>query len=144
MDSDGVPTTDAQTAMEGLLMPLGGYKGSGLAMMVEILCAVLGGGAMSTEVGGLYITDRHAGTSQMFLAIEAGRFMPQEQFAERVRQLVAHTKIAAPAKGFDEVLVAGDPEWRSEQARLGEGIPLALDTWEKITALAERLGVAIE
>lgn len=144
MDSDGVPTTDAQTAMEGLLMPLGGYKGSGLAMMVEMLCAVLGGGAMSTAVGGLYITDRHAGTSQMFLAIEAGRFMPREEFTARVRQLVAHTKTVAPAKGFDEVLVAGDPEWRSQQVRLGEGIPLAVDTWEKITALAGRLGVAIE
>jgi LDH2 family malate/lactate/ureidoglycolate dehydrogenase len=144
MDSDGVPTTDAQTAMAGLLMPLGGYKGSGLAMMVEMLCAVLGGGAMSTEVGGLYITDRPAGTSQMFLAIEAGRFMPPEQFAARVRQLVAHTKAVAPAQGFDEVLVAGDPEWRSQQTRLAEGIPLAVDIWEKITALAGRLSVVIE
>ncbi|MDQ6759279.1 MAG: Ldh family oxidoreductase, partial [Acidobacteriota bacterium] len=49
MDAEGVPTTDTQTALDGLLMPLGGYKGSGLAMMVEILCAVMGGGAMSTE-----------------------------------------------------------------------------------------------
>jgi LDH2 family malate/lactate/ureidoglycolate dehydrogenase len=144
MDSDGVPTTDAQTAIQGLLMPLGGYKGSGLAMMVEILCAVLGGGAMSTEVGGLYITDRHSLTSQMFLAIEVGRFMAREEFAARVRRLVAHTKTVAPAKGFDEVLVAGDPEWHSEQTRLGEGIPLAIDIWEKITALATRLGVANE
>ena len=43
-------------------MPLGGYKGSGLAMMVEILCAVLSGGAMSTELGGIRIRGRsHAG-----------------------------------------------------------------------------------
>jgi LDH2 family malate/lactate/ureidoglycolate dehydrogenase len=144
MDSDGAPTTDAQTAIRGLLMPLGGYKGSGLAMMVEILCAVLSGGAMSTEVGGLYITDRHSGTSQMFLAIEVGRFMPPEEFAARARQLVAHTKTVAPAKGYDEVLVAGDPEWRAEKERLREGIPLAADLWEKIEALAARLGVAVE
>ena len=39
-------------------MPLGGYKGSGLGMMVEILCGVLSGGAMSTEVGGVYILTR--------------------------------------------------------------------------------------
>jgi LDH2 family malate/lactate/ureidoglycolate dehydrogenase len=53
MDSEGVPTTDPDTALKGLLMPLGGYKGSGLAMMAEILCAVLSGGAMSTELGGI-------------------------------------------------------------------------------------------
>jgi len=143
MDIEGVPTTDAQAAIQGLLMPLGGYKGSGLAMMVEILCAVLSGGAMSTEVGGLYITGRRSGASQMFLAIEAGRFLPPEEFAARVRRLVAHAKSAAPAKGYDEVLVAGDPEWRTEQRRLREGIPLAPEIYENITALATRLGVAV-
>ncbi len=144
MDSEGVPTTDAGTAIQGLLMPLGGYKGSGLAMMVEILCAVLGGGAMSTEVGGIYITERRSGTSQMFLAIDVGRFMPLEEFAARVRRLVAHTKTAAPAKGYDEVLVAGDPEWRAEHRRRGEGIPLAEDVWQKIASLAARLGVKVD
>src|SRR5207237_6141074 len=43
-DSAGVPTTDTAAAYKGMLMPLGGYKGSGLAMMVEILCSVLSGG----------------------------------------------------------------------------------------------------
>src|SRR5580658_6865520 len=47
LDSDGVPTTSAIAAARGLLMPLGGYKGSGLGMMVEILCAVLAGTAMA-------------------------------------------------------------------------------------------------
>lgn len=144
MDSEGVPTTDAQTAIKGLLMPLGGYKGSGLAMMVEILCAVLSGGVMSTEVGGLYITDRRSGTSQMFLAIDVARFMAPDEFAARVRQLVAHTKDVAPAKGYDEVMVAGDPEWRAEQRRMQEGIPLANDIWAQITALAARFNVPAE
>jgi LDH2 family malate/lactate/ureidoglycolate dehydrogenase len=144
MDSEGVPTTDARAAIQGLLMPLGGYKGSGLAMMVEILCAVLSGGAMSTNVGGLYITERRSGTSQMFLAIDVRRFMPLEEFAARVRRLVAHTKTAAPAKGYDEVLVAGDPEWRAEHHRRREGIPLAEDVWQNIASLAARLGVAVE
>src|ERR1039457_5007233 len=52
-DSDGVPTTNTEAAYKGMLMPLGGYKGSGLAMMVEILCSVLSGGAMCDEVGGI-------------------------------------------------------------------------------------------
>src|SRR5260370_14674119 len=48
-DREGVPPTDTAEAYNGMLMPLGGYKGSGLAMMVEILCGVLGGGAMATQ-----------------------------------------------------------------------------------------------
>ena len=55
MDKDGHPTTDTQAAVGGSPMPLGGYKGTGLAVMVEILCAVLSGGAMATELGGLRV-----------------------------------------------------------------------------------------
>jgi len=52
MDAEGNPTRDPKVALEGLPMPLGGYKGTGLALMVEILCAVISGGAMMTEVAG--------------------------------------------------------------------------------------------
>src|SRR6185503_13088346 len=87
-DSDGVPTTDTPSAYKGMLMPLGGYKGSGLAMMVEILCAVLSGGAMSTEVGGIRFRGKTVRVSQTFLAIDIARFMPVEEFSARVEHLV--------------------------------------------------------
>src|SRR6516225_6536345 len=72
-NSEGVPTTNTQEAYKGMLMPLGGYKGSGLAFMVEILCSVLSGGAMSTEVGGIRYRGRKVRVSQMFLEIEIAR-----------------------------------------------------------------------
>ena len=78
IDRNGVPTTDTSAAIEGWPMPLGGYKGYGLAMMVEILSAVLSGGAMSLEVGGIHIKDRRMRTSQFFLALDVTRFMPLE------------------------------------------------------------------
>src|SRR5215475_7727193 len=87
-DSQGVPTTDTNAAYKGMLMPLGGYKGSGLAMMVEILCAVLSGGAMSTEVGGIRFRGRTVRVSQFFLAIDITRFMPIEEFTARMECLV--------------------------------------------------------
>src|SRR5260370_715153 len=88
MDSEGVPTTDTQIALKGLVMPLGGYKGSGLAMMVEILCAVLGGGAMSTELGGIRIKGKKMRVSQTYIAIDVPRFLPVEEFEERMSRLV--------------------------------------------------------
>jgi LDH2 family malate/lactate/ureidoglycolate dehydrogenase len=143
MDSEGVPTTNTETAFHGLLMPLGGYKGYGLSMMVEILCAVLSGGAMSTEVGGIRILDRPMRTSQAFLAIDVPRFLPVEEFQRRLDGLIAGMKSAKPAAGYEEVLVAGDPEWRAEEVRASEGIPLAEGVWKKLLESAERLGVGV-
>lgn len=143
MDSEGVPTTDTQTALTGLLMPLGGYKGSGLAMMAEILCGVLSGGAMSTELGGIKVRDKPMRASQCFLALDVSRIMALEQFQERMEKLVGLVKSSAPAKGFDEVLVAGEPEWRNEAQRRAEGIPISQGTWEGLTAIAARYNVAV-
>ena len=55
--------------------------------------------------------------------------------------LVAKVKSAKPAQGYDEVLVAGDPEWRAEYARRSDGIPLAQGVWEKLKQAADRLQV---
>jgi LDH2 family malate/lactate/ureidoglycolate dehydrogenase len=141
VDSEGVPTTDTGAAIRGMPMPLGGYKGSGLAMMVEILCGALSGGAMSVDVGGIRIQGKPTRASQTFVAIDAGRFMPAEEFPRRVEWLVNTVKSAAPAKGHSEVMVAGDPEWRAEAERRQHGIPLGEGTWECLVETAARLGV---
>jgi LDH2 family malate/lactate/ureidoglycolate dehydrogenase len=143
MDRDGVPTTSTEAALTGLLMPLGGYKGSGLAMMVEILCGVLGGGAFSTELGGLRITTRPFRASQLFLALDIARFMPLSEFEERLRRFVAHTKSARPAAGYEEVLVAGEPEWRAQAERRESGIPLPDAVRDELAGWAAKLGVAL-
>lgn len=143
IDKNGVPTTATAAAMEGSPMPLGGYKGFGLAMMVEILCAVLSGGAMSLEVGGIRIKNRPMRVSQFFMALDVERFMPREEFTERIRALIGMMKSAAPATGYDEVLVAGEPEWRNEERRRVSGIPLSDGVWKTMTDTAAALGVAI-
>jgi LDH2 family malate/lactate/ureidoglycolate dehydrogenase len=142
-DKDGVPTTDTQTALAGLLMPLGGYKGSGLAMMAEILCAVLSGGAMSTELGGIRLRGKKMRVSQMYLAIDIERFLPLHEFCARMDRLIEMIKSAAPAKGYDEVLVAGEPELRTERERRQNGIPIGDGTWQALTAAAESLKVRV-
>src|SRR5215472_15963158 len=141
-DSEGVPTTDTAKAYRGMLMPLGGYKGSGLAMMVEILCSVLSGGAMSTEVGGIRFRGRKVRVSQMYLAIDPARFMPVEEFTARMEQLVHQMKSTPAAPGYDEVLVAGDPEWRIEAERRAHGVPIADGNWDLLLKAAAKAGVA--
>jgi LDH2 family malate/lactate/ureidoglycolate dehydrogenase len=143
MDSEGAPTTSTDVAIKGMPMPLGGYKGTGLEMLVEILCGVLSGGAMGTEIGGLRIQGKHVRASQTFLAVDIGRFMPVEEFSGRVERLVNMVKSAEPAKGYDEVMVAGDPEWRTETERRCHGIPLSDGIWKTLVETAEKLGVPV-
>jgi len=114
-----------------------------LAMMVEILCAVLSGGAMSTQLGGIRIRGRKFRVNQAFMAIEIERFMPVAEFTARVEQLVEMMKNTPPAAGYDEVLVAGEPEWRTEAARKRDGIPLGGGTWESLAKIAQKLGVTV-
>jgi LDH2 family malate/lactate/ureidoglycolate dehydrogenase len=142
-DSSGVPTTDTAAAYKGMLSPLGGYKGSGLAMMVEILCAVLSGGAMSTEIGGIRFRGRLVRVSQTFIAIDVARFMPIEEFTARMEKLVNLIKSTPTAPGYDEVLVAGDPEWRMEAERLEHGVPIPEGNWQKLMEAADRVHVTV-
>jgi LDH2 family malate/lactate/ureidoglycolate dehydrogenase len=143
MDSQGTPTTDVDAGLHGLLMPLGGYKGSGLGLMVEILAAVLSGGAMAREIRGIRMHGSYSRVNHTFIAIEVSRFLPLEEFYARMDRLIAEIKSCAPAAGYAEVLVAGEPEWRFEEARRESGIPLSDGAWEGLVAAAQRLGVEL-
>jgi LDH2 family malate/lactate/ureidoglycolate dehydrogenase len=141
-NSDGVPTTNTAEAYKGMLMPLGGYKGSGLGLMVEILCSVLSGGAMFGDIGGIRYRGKKLRSSQLFLAIDIARFMSVEEFTGRVEKLVEIVKSSAVAPGYDEVLVAGEPECRTEAERRKNGIPLPQGNWETLCKAAARVNVA--
>lgn len=142
MDKEGRPTTNTAEAFHGLVSPLGGYKGTGLAVMVEILCAVLGGGAMSKELGGLRVKDRAFRASHCFIAIDPRRFLDEALFGERMDKLTDYLHSSAPAAGYEEVLIAGEPEVRNEKRRREAGIPLGPGEWERLCEWADKYGVA--
>ena len=79
----------------------------------------------------------------MFLAIDPGRFVGLESFQERMSRLVSMVKSATPAAGYEEVLVAGEPEWRTEQRRLREGIPIPGRLLESLLEVTGPLGIAL-
>lgn len=143
MDSEGVPTTDTEMAYRGLVSPLGGYKGYGLAMMVEILCSVLGGGAMGPELGGIRFTNKPVRVSHAYIAIDVQRFLPVVEFQARIEKLIGMMKSSAPAKGYEEILVPGEPEKRIQADRLKSGIPIPDGNWNDLVEAASRLSVPL-
>jgi ureidoglycolate dehydrogenase (NAD+) len=140
--ADGRTTTDAAAVVAG--MPLGGYKGYGLALMVEVLCGVLAGAGVRAGVGELY--GEGSGpqdTGHFHLAIDPERTVGRERFAAVLDGLLAELRAIPPSPGFDEVLVPGDPEDRARAERERSGVPVEPGLWRTLRALSDELGVAV-
>src|SRR5215216_4320308 len=80
-DADGNPTDDPARAREGSLEPLGGPKGYGMAVMLDVLAGVLSGGRFGGMLG---VAPGESGMGQFFLTIDVTRFMPMDQFTARM------------------------------------------------------------
>nr|XP_006822613.1 PREDICTED: uncharacterized protein LOC100377141 [Saccoglossus kowalevskii] len=115
VDSTGQITTDSKSVLQGGgLLPLGGseetsgYKGYGLAMMVEMFCGILGNGDFGPNIRRWKDADRVANLGQCFVAIDPESFAPG--FTDRMQSLIDICRGQQPAEGESEVLIAGDPE----------------------------------
>jgi uncharacterized oxidoreductase len=140
--SDGAQTTDPhQLRKGGALLPLGGtegYKGSGLAAMVEVLCGLLTGLGFGVEP-----TGRH--NDGCFMAVfKVEAFRPLAQFKTEVAEFARYLKETPPSEGSPGVLYPGEIEYLREQERLKAGIDVEDATWNKLLALAKEYGVAAE
>ena len=98
---------------------------------------------MANGVGGIRYRGRSVRCSQCFIAIDVARFMPVEEFTARVEELVRTIKSTPTAPGYPEILVAGDPEWRTEAERRRNGIPLDDGNWSALSKAAAALGVEL-
>jgi LDH2 family malate/lactate/ureidoglycolate dehydrogenase len=142
VDSDGKATTDPTRLRKGAaLLPLGGsegYKGSGLAAIVEILCGLLTGLGFGVEP-----TGRH--NDGCFMAVfKVDAFRPLAEFKKEVAEFARYLKATPPAQGSRGVLYPGEVEHMREQERRKSGIDVEDATWEKLRALAGEYGLAAE
>lgn len=147
MDEAGQPTTDVAAAVKARrITPVGGsrelgsHKGYGLAMMVEILCAVLMGAW--SEPGE---TDEHGHpvksatqTGHFFLAIDPSHFRDGQEFGEDLDRLIDMLHATPPVDPAKPVLVAGDPEWETLAERSRDGVPLPETLIEELRDVVRR------
>lgn len=141
MDKFGNPTNDPVAAQDGLLMPIGGYKGVGIAVMVDILCAVLSGGAFSRDVGRIDDVHRPTGACHFFLAADISRLLSPAEEKARIAEYATMFKGVRLKEGTSEVFLPGEIEWRTEQTRRANGIPFTEKTVKELNALADQVGV---
>ncbi|MCY4465708.1 MAG: Ldh family oxidoreductase [Chloroflexi bacterium] len=136
LDRHGNPTTDAQLLDKGaVLLPMGLHKGSGLAMMMELIPTLLAGHRP------IIAPDFHFGNPTLLLALSPEAFDDSTDFAAQVDALKSRVKAVRPAAGFEEVLLPGEPEARAYARRVCAGIPLPDAVWADLRELAKELGV---
>ena len=142
-DADGNKTTDPHAASLDHLQWFGGYKGFGIAMMVEILSGVL----MNSSFGH---TERTEGTAHgkarvakgyLFLTIDVNRFMSEELFRSSMDTLIEDIRSGEKAKGVDRIYVPGEIEHLRKAERLADGIPLDDALVAELEKLGEPLGL---
>lgn len=143
IDRLGQPLTDPKRAEEGFLMPIGGYKGYGLALIVGLLAGTLNGAAMGSEVIDFNHDDNSVtNTGQAILAIDLSAFGDVEAFKARVDKLVREIRDSERMPGVERIWLPGEQshERREENARDGIVLPEALLT--QLDKVAYDLGMA--
>lgn len=142
LDGEGRPTTDPVAALQGVVLPIGGPKGAGLAMLMDILGGVHSGSAYAGEVGDQYKRfDRPQDVGHFFLAMRPDLFVPLSDYRSRMDTLVRRVHASPRAAGVTEVLLPGEPEARTERARITGGIPYPEDDVAALQAEARRADV---
>ena len=141
LDGHGNPTTDFKTFRgppRGVFTAFGGYKGSGIALMTEILGGLLSGNGM----GKLYWDNRGHGVNGLFLqALAVEEFQDLTTFYDKVDELIAFIKSTKCAPGFSEILLPGESGRRREAKNKKDGVDIETSTWSSLTQLAAELGI---
>ncbi len=141
IDAAGNPSTDPQdywAEPRGAILPLGGplgHKGYALAMMMELCAGGLSGQGMAAG------DSRAPANAVLFTAYNIGHFTDMDSYYDEVEALVRHVKSSRTAPGVAEILVPGEPEFRTERERERTGIPIDDTTWERVCASARDIGL---
>lgn len=137
VDAQGNPTTDALLAK--YLLPAGGPKGSGLALMFQALTSQMANNPLITPVlGGEPNT---FGQNSIVAAIDIGLFTDLEQYKAGIDELIDALKALPKAPGVEEILMPGEPEFNTLAQRTAHGIPIPPGTRDKLQAAAQRFGL---
>lgn len=143
MDREGRPLTDPRRANEGFLLPIGGYKGYGLALVIGLLAGTLNGAAMGRDVVDFNADDTTpTNTGHVIVAIDIAAFQPLEDFKRRVDEVVRDIRGSRRLPGVDRIRLPGEGSHAARAERTRHGVPLPAPLAAALKELADGLGIA--
>ena len=141
IDNEGRPTVNPRytvIAPHGAILPFGEHKGSGLALVCELLGGALSGGEV---VKGPADSKRRVLNGMLSILIDPSKLGTAENLAREVEGFVAWHTASPPGPGVDKVKIAGEPERAWKKQRLAEGIPVDPNTWQEILVAGKTFGL---
>ncbi len=144
VDSAGVATDRPEAILEsGMLLPVGGHKGFGLAMIFDLLCGPLVGGAWSSGVAGLSLPDhaRPQNVGHLFMALDVAQFRPFPAFVEEIDLYIDLVHASPRAPGVERIYVPGEIESEMAESRRRDGIPIDSNILDDLAVLAKEFSL---
>lgn len=141
LDANGQPTTDPSTRFAdppGTILPMGGYKGFGLGLLLDILVGGLSGGFCPPAPPG-----EHECNNVLLLAFDPARFQGLPHFVAQSQGLCDFVRTSRMIDGSHQIRLPNDRSHETRELRLRSGIPLDRGTWDRLNALATELGVGV-
>lgn len=143
LDARGVMTTDPKAALQGTLLPAGGPKGYGLALVIDVLSGVLSSGFYGPHVGSSTRTDVPQGAGQCFAVIDVEKFQPLAQFQAEMDMMIREIKASPKAEGVEELYLPGEIEFALTRERSETGIPLSEEVYGMLETFCNHYGVSM-
>jgi len=137
MTRDGQRTTNPAEVLDGIQLPIGEFKGSGLSFMTDAIAGVLSGAKFGMDC---YNDLQDLDVGHCLMAFDPQAFMPLAEFEERLAELVHQVKGAAPIQPGSEILLPGELEYRRAMEAHMHGIPLDRETAAGLIEMAEEIG----
>lgn len=140
---DGKPTTDPDEALKGIVLPVGGPKGYGIAFLVEVLSAIFTGAAFGPQIGDLYTElNKVQNTGQFVMAMRADLFVELDEFKQRMDQMIREIRKNPLAEGFDRIYLPGEIELERTKEREVNGVPISEEVIEELIQVGKRFGLS--
>lgn len=141
LDADGNPTRDAVAAQAGSILPIGGHKGSALAIVLEVLASVLTGASYSDDIAGYHDVRKPKDVGHLLIALAVEAFMPYDGFIARVEDFLERLATSSPRAQSDAVRLPGERADRCAAERRIAGVPLPSGVERQLRRIAEELDV---
>jgi LDH2 family malate/lactate/ureidoglycolate dehydrogenase len=142
VDAQGHPTNDPEAALTGSVLPMAGYKGAGLALMIDVLSGVLSGAAYGSHIVDLYnMGTEHQDVGHFLLALNVEHFMPLADFTSRMEGFVDEVRSQPRIPGVDRIFMPGEIEYETASESATLGIRVSTSGLSDLADLARKVGV---
>ena len=142
IDKNGNPLTDPAKSQDGFLLPIGGPKGYGLALIFGILAGTLNGGAFGKDVIDFNADNTTvANTGQFLIALDIEAFMDTGQFKSQIDKIWVEMKSSAKLPGVSEIRVPGENLSKTINERVESGIRIPKPLFASLSQIADELSI---